>query len=170
MSDKFEALSRLNFEQWMAGDYSPDRSPEATSAGEDAFKSMMWHIYSSAQLPLLAALEEKDQEMNKTKDHLQDVERVRDAFAAEAHHLSAIAKQLPSAERRVGELLLRAEAAEQRLQQPVIPLLGSTEVNDAAWKLHELMIKLGPLNGHQFNALKGCFYEALKVCFKVEVV
>ncbi|HHQ6553248.1 TPA: hypothetical protein ACSTJZ_003142 [Serratia fonticola] len=25
----------------------------------------------------------------------------------------------------------------------------------------------GPLNGHQFNNLKGCFYEALKTCFKV---
>jgi hypothetical protein len=78
-----------------------------------------WEALKSATSPLLAALEEKDQEMNKTKDHLQDVERVRDAFAAEAHHLSAIAKQLPSAERRVGELLLRAEAAEQRLQQPI---------------------------------------------------
>jgi hypothetical protein len=64
----------------------------------------------------------------------------------------------------------RIAEIEQLLQPPVIPLLGSTEVNDASWKLHELMIKLGPLNGHQFNGLKNCFYEALKVCFKVEVV
>jgi hypothetical protein len=62
----------------------------------------------------------------------------------------------------------RAEAAaEQRLQQP-IPALGSVEVNDAAWKLHNMLIEHGPLNGHQFNNLKGCFYEALKTCFKVE--
>lgn len=56
---------------------------------------------------------------------------------------------------------------EQRLQQP-IPALGSVEVNDAAWKLHNMLIEHGPLNGHQFNNLKGCFYEALKTCFKVE--
>ncbi|WP_244618540.1 hypothetical protein [Serratia fonticola] len=61
----------------------------------------------------------------------------------------------------------RAKAAEQLLQQP-IPALGSVEVNDAAWKLHDLLTEHGPLNGHQFNNLKGCFYEAVKTCFKVE--
>lgn len=55
------------------------------------------------------------------------------------------------------------EAAEQRLQ-PIIPTLGSLEVNKAAWKLHDMLTEHGQLNGHQFNNLKGCFYEALKVC------
>ncbi|NCG55159.1 hypothetical protein [Serratia fonticola] len=78
MSEKLEALSRLNFEKWMAGDYSPDRSPEATSAGEDAFKSVMWHIYSSAQLPLLAALEEKGQRIADAEAN--GVEKLAEAF------------------------------------------------------------------------------------------
>ena len=79
------------------------------------------------------------------------------------------------------ELRRRAEAAEQReghlkadaavmgkriaeLEQnklPIIPEQGSIEVNDAAWKLHDTLTEYGPLNGHQFNNLKGCFYEAL---------
>ncbi|WP_337049751.1 hypothetical protein [Serratia fonticola] len=51
---------------------------------------------------------------------------------------------------------------------PIIPEQGSIEVNDASWKLHDMLTEHGPLNGHQFNNLKGCFYEALKVCFKVK--
>ncbi|WP_447879594.1 hypothetical protein [Serratia fonticola] len=63
----------------------------------------------------------------------------------------------------LGEMKQRAEAAEQRLQ-PIIPTRGSLEVNEAAWKLHDMLTEHGSLNGHQFNNLKGCFYEALKVC------
>ncbi|WP_223500169.1 hypothetical protein [Serratia sp. JSRIV006] len=62
----------------------------------------------------------------------------------------------------LGEMKHRAEAAEQRLQ-PIIPTLGSLEVNKAAWKLHDMLTEHGQLNGHRFNNLKGCFYEALKV-------
>lgn len=64
----------------------------------------------------------------------------------------------------LGEMKHRAESAEQRLQHPIIPAQSSNEVNDAAWKLHNMLTEHGPLNGHQFNNLKGCFYEALKVC------
>ncbi|CAI1069031.1 Uncharacterised protein [Serratia fonticola] len=64
----------------------------------------------------------------------------------------------------LGEMKHRAESAEQRLQHPIIPAQSSNEVNDAAWKLHDMLTEHGPLNGHQFNNLKGCFYEALKVC------
>ncbi|HCD5343466.1 bacteriophage protein [Escherichia coli] len=44
-----------------------------------------------------------------------------------------------------------------------LPPLSSNEVNDAAWKLRNMLTEHGPLNGRQFNNLKGCFYEALKV-------
>lgn len=54
--------------------------------------------------------------------------------------------------------------AEAATTAPIVPAISSTEVNDAAWKLHNMLTEHGPLNGHQFNNLKGCFYEALKVC------
>lgn len=47
-----------------------------------------------------------------------------------------------------------------------LPPLSSNEVNDAAWKLHDMLTEHGPLNGRQFNNLKGCFYEALKVAMR----
>lgn len=47
-----------------------------------------------------------------------------------------------------------------------LPSQASNEVNDGAWKLHDMLTEHGPLNGHQFNNLKGCFYEALKVAMR----
>ncbi|XIS28692.1 DUF551 domain-containing protein (plasmid) [Escherichia coli] len=44
--------------------------------------------------------------------------------------------------------------------------MSSNEVNDAAWKLHNMLTEHGPLNGCQFNNLKECFYEALKVAMR----
>ncbi|WP_171454598.1 hypothetical protein [Serratia marcescens] len=58
------------------------------------------------------------------------------------------------------------ELAANREAQPLnltIPDIGSSVVNDAAWKLHDTLTKHGPLNGHQFNNLKGCLFEALKI-------
>ena len=52
----------------------------------------------------------------------------------------------------------------------ILPAQGSSEVNDGAWKLHDGLTDFGPLNGAQFNNLKGCFYEALKVCFAAKAV
>ncbi|MCC5019198.1 DUF551 domain-containing protein [Escherichia coli] len=47
-----------------------------------------------------------------------------------------------------------------------LPSMSSNEVNDAAWKLHNMLTEHGPLNGRQFNNLKGCFYETLKVAMR----
>ncbi|EDU8831995.1 DUF551 domain-containing protein [Salmonella enterica subsp. enterica] len=47
-----------------------------------------------------------------------------------------------------------------------LPPISSNEVNDAAWKLHNMLTEHGPLNGCQFNSLKECFYEALKVAMR----
>ena len=49
-----------------------------------------------------------------------------------------------------------------------LPDLSSNEVNDAAWKLHDTITEFGPLNGHQFNNLKGCMYEAFEVLVGVK--
>ncbi|HAX5056264.1 TPA: DUF551 domain-containing protein [Escherichia coli] len=56
--------------------------------------------------------------------------------------------------------------AEPVSQTYKLPPLSSNEVNDAAWKLHNMLTEHGPLNGRQFNNLKGCFYEALKVAMR----
>ncbi|EFF6324634.1 DUF551 domain-containing protein [Escherichia coli] len=52
------------------------------------------------------------------------------------------------------------------IQAYKLPPLSSNEVNDAAWKLHNMLTEHGPLNGRQFNNLKGCFYEAFKVAMR----
>ncbi|MFX0846936.1 DUF551 domain-containing protein [Escherichia coli] len=56
--------------------------------------------------------------------------------------------------------------AEPVSQTYKLPPLSSNEVNDAAWKLHNMLTEHVPLNGRQFNNLKGCFYEALKVAMR----
>lgn len=49
------------------------------------------------------------------------------------------------------------------IENPVtLPTLGSSEVNTAAWFMHDELAKLGPINGHQFNNIKGIFYQALE--------
>ena len=59
-----------------------------------------------------------------------------------------------------------ADSAEPVSQTCKLPSMSSNEVNDAAWKLHNMLTEHGPLNGRQFNNLKGCFYEALKVAMR----
>jgi len=59
------------------------------------------------------------------------------------------------------------EALKAEQTTEAIPSQGSNEVNDAAWKLHDMLTEYGPLNGYQFNNLKGCFYEALKVAMSL---
>jgi len=58
--------------------------------------------------------------------------------------------------------------AESALTTPPVaalkfPELISDAVNEAAWLLHDKLAEGGPLTGHQFNNLKGSFYEAMKV-------
>ncbi|WP_309138064.1 DUF551 domain-containing protein [Escherichia marmotae] len=57
-------------------------------------------------------------------------------------------------------------SAEPVSQTYKLPPLSSNEVNDAAWKLRNMLTEHGPLNGRQFNKLKECFYEALKVAMR----
>ncbi|HGW7295755.1 TPA: DUF551 domain-containing protein [Escherichia coli] len=59
-----------------------------------------------------------------------------------------------------------ADSAEPVSQTCKLPPRSSNEVNDAAWKLHNMLTEHGPLNGRQFNNLKGCFYEAFKVAMR----
>lgn len=68
-----------------------------------------------------------------------------------------------------GEMSLLLNAG--KLNQPVsetykLPSQSSNDVNDASWKLYDMLTGHGPLNGRQFNNLKECFYEALKVAMR----
>ena len=58
------------------------------------------------------------------------------------------------------------DMAESVSNRDELPTQSSNEVNDAAWKLYDMLTEHGPLNGYQFNNLKECFYEALKVAMR----
>ncbi|ELT5320116.1 ead/Ea22-like family protein [Escherichia coli] len=81
--------------------------------------------------------------------------------AANPATVLALLGELEAAKKRIAEL--EAEPVSQTYK---LPPLSSNEVNDAAWKLHNMLTEHGPLNGRQFNNLKGCFYEALKVAMR----
>lgn len=58
------------------------------------------------------------------------------------------------------------QGAEPISQPYTLPTQGSEVVNEAAWTLFNMLTEHGPLNGHQYNNLKDCFYEALKVAMR----
>ncbi|EHL3670460.1 DUF551 domain-containing protein [Escherichia coli] len=95
-----------------------------------------------------------------------DCKPVRD-FVAKANPATVLEllDELEAAKKRIAEL--EAEPVSQTYK---LPPLSSNEVNDAAWKLHNMLTEHGPLNGHQLNNLKGCFYEALKVAMRNTLV
>ena len=75
--------------------------------------------------------------------------------------------------RKVAEIALavlqssgNSEQLEPVSNRDGFPTQSSNEVNDAAWKLYDMLTEHGPLNGYQFNNLKECFYEALKVAMR----
>ncbi|PAQ59799.1 hypothetical protein BIZ41_20810 [Escherichia coli] len=73
--------------------------------------------------------------------------------------------------RTVRAAMLNHSENERDMAEPVsqpykLPSQSSDAVNEAAWKLHDTLTEHGPLNGNQFNNLKGCFYEALKVAMR----
>lgn len=108
-------------------------------------------VYAAPPVPVVpAALPENDDEDGHDIDYLEP---------SEVYSLG----------RTAGWNACRAamlHGAEPVSQTYKLPPLSSREVNDAAWKLHNMLTEHGPLNGRQFNNLKGCFYEALKVAMR----
>ena len=108
-------------------------------------------LYAAPPVPVIpAALPENDDEDGHDIDYLEP---------SEVYALG----------RTAGWNACRAamlHGAEPVSQTYKLPPLSSSEVNDAAWKLHNMLTEHGPLNGRQFNNLKGCFYEALKVAMR----
>lgn len=108
-------------------------------------------VYAAPPVPVVpAALPENDDEDGHDIDYLEP---------SEVYSLG----------RTAGWNACRAamlHGAEPVSQTYKLPPPSSNEVNDAAWKLHNMLTEHGPLNGRQFNNLKGCFYEALKVAMR----
>ncbi|ECC9376373.1 hypothetical protein CJ342_21160 [Salmonella enterica] len=108
-------------------------------------------VYAAPPVPVVpAALPENDDEDGHDIDYLEP---------SEVYSLG----------RTAGWNACRAamlHGAEPVSQTYKLPPLSSNEVNDAAWKLHNMLTEHSPLNGRQFNNLKGCFYEALKVAMR----
>ncbi len=108
-------------------------------------------VYAAPPVPVVpAALPENDDEDGHDIDYLEP---------SEVYSLG----------RTAGWNACRAamlHGAEPVSQTYKLPPLSSNEVNDAAWKLRNMLTEHGPLNGRQFNNLKSCFYEALKVAMR----
>ncbi|MHB0474521.1 DUF551 domain-containing protein [Escherichia coli] len=108
-------------------------------------------VYAAPPVPVVpAALPENDDEDGHDIDYLEPSEVYSLGRTAGCNACRAA-------------MLHGAEPVSQTYK---LPPLSSNEVNDAAWKLHNMLTEHGPLNGRQFNNLKGCFYEALKVAMR----
>ncbi|MDZ8148791.1 ead/Ea22-like family protein [Escherichia coli] len=103
---------------------------------------------------VLALLDERERNQQYIKRRDQENEEI-------ALTVGKLRVELEAAKKRIAEL--EAEPVSQTYKLPSLP---SSEVNDAAWKLHNMLTEHGPLNGRQFSNLKGCFYEALKVAMR----
>lgn len=103
---------------------------------------------------VLALLDERERNQQYIKSRDQENEEI-------ALTVGKLRVEREAAKKRIAEL--EAEPVSQTYKLPSLP---SSEVNDAAWKLHNMLTEHGPLNGRQFSNLKGCFYEALKVAMR----
>ena len=117
-------------------------------------------VPDNASEPLAYAYKELTPEI--MRNHLAVFERYGIAPNDSTTTIQALRIALDGIERSAAML----HGAEPVSQTYKLPPLSSSEVNDAAWKLHNMLTEHGPLNGSQFNNLKGCFYEALKVAMR----
>ncbi len=117
-------------------------------------------VPDNASEPLAYAYKELTPEI--MRNHLAVFERYGIAPNDSSTTIQALRIALDGIERSDAML----HGAEPVSQTYKLPPLSSNEVNDAAWKLHNMLTEHGPLNGCQFNNLKGCFYEALKVAMR----
>ncbi len=117
-------------------------------------------VPDNASEPLAYAYKELTPEI--MRNHLAVFERYGIAPNDSSTTILALRIALDGIERS-GAMLHGAEPVSQTYK---LPPLSSNEVNDAAWKLRNMLTEHGPLNGRQFNNLKGCFYEALKVAMR----
>lgn len=117
-------------------------------------------VPDNASEPLAYAYKELTPEI--MRNHLAVFERYGIAPNDSSTTIQALRIALDGIERSDAML----HGAEPVSQTYKLPPMSSNEVNDAAWILHNMLTEHGPLNGRQFNNLKGCFYEALNVAMR----
>ncbi|WHG18610.1 DUF551 domain-containing protein [Escherichia coli] len=113
-------------------------------------------VPDNASEPLAYAYKELTPEI--MRNHLAVFERYGIAPNDSITTIQALRIALDGIERSDAML----HGAEPVSQTYKLPPLSSNEVNDAAWKLRNMLTEHGHLNGRQFNNLKGCFCEAFK--------
>lgn len=142
---------------WALTDESNKEQPDVIPVYAAAPASV---VPDNASEPLAYAYKELTPEI--MRNHLAVFERYGIAPNDSSTTIQALRIALDGIERS-GAMLHGAEPVSQTYK---LPPLSSNEVNDAAWKLRNMLTEHGPLNGRQFNNLKGCFYEALKVAMR----
>lgn len=128
--------------------------------GEERTCDIRWRRFDVAPGPLFAVAPPvmKDHQIRELVNELRDI-------AVEYHGTQQLRERIA---RKVRASMLNHSEVDRDMVERVsqhykLPSQSSDAVNEAAWKLHDTLTEHGPLNGHQFNNLKGCFYEALKV-------
>ncbi|WP_244586794.1 hypothetical protein [Escherichia coli] len=128
--------------------------------GEERTCDIRWRRFDVAPGPLFAVAQPvmKDHQIRELVNELRDI-------AVEYHGTQQLRERIS---RTVRAAILNHSESARDMVEPVsqpykLPSQSSDAVNEAAWKLHDTLTEHGPLNGHQFNNLKGCFYEALKI-------
>ncbi|GCW61601.1 putative phage protein [Escherichia coli] len=131
--------------------------------GEERTCDIRWRRFDVAPGPLFAVAQPvmKDHQIRELVNELRDI-------AVEYHGTQQLRERIA---RTVRAAMLNHSENERDMAEPVsqpykLPSQSSDAVNEAAWKLHDTLTEHGPLNGNQFNNLKGCFYEALKVAMR----
>lgn len=118
--------------------------------------------------------ENAEQELSLARDRIAELEalvterqaRAKRNNAKKRDHIAQLEKELQDMTSSNRNHVIALGSAKQRvtdLATSLLPGISSVEVNSTSWRLYELLTNDGPLNGHQFNNLKSCFYEALKI-------
>ncbi|MEF3886505.1 ead/Ea22-like family protein [Escherichia coli] len=172
-----EAAEKATWGDW--GSYKPHRGARgyevrlsSQAIAQHVLKNNAEFIAAFNPKVALALLDERERNQQYVKRRDQENEEIALTVGKLRVELEAVKSKLNEQReyykgviayggKRIAELV--AELVSQTYK---LPTLSSNEVNDAAWKLHDMLTEHGPLNGRQFNNLKGCFYEALKVAMR----
>lgn len=150
--NNYEALSRLNFEKWMANDYLPDHSQVATETDENAFQAVMWHIWQSAQLPLL---EDLDKFKSIAELHKENFAGYSDYVASMESNETKLMERIAELEQchtETTEILKKSHADTLAAHQMIEHLQGQSPV---AWVAGDEEIR-DFHNGREVQVMRDC--------------
>lgn len=116
------------------------------------------------QRDAMAAMQQPGVDQKAVESLATDLMKRIDKITGERHSVATLSSLRMSIVEACRAAML--QGAEPVSQPYTLPTQGSEVVNEAAWTLFNMLTEHGPLNGHQFNNLKDCFYEALKVAMR----